>query len=448
MQGYANGAFDAILVTILLLFSGLAAVNLLFRNKRPERRAFILTYAVAILAGGIAQCYSQAVFNNPQSTPDALNIFFPLISARPPFLTLENMPYINSPIAVIAWQQVYKLTWLLGLEFGPHIGVMSNACMMGLVASLTVRTAREFYGEDLRRLNLVGSLFAFNGLFILFGAILIRDCFTTALNVLTLWGIVQWLFRPTLRNLLIATFFVGTSAYAMAYLRVQAILLFGIYALLACLFWFLAKKLDPLRLIVVIFSLVVLLIATPTLYSHANFTEDNQDSWREGYVKQSETASEAGSLGMSILINQPMPIRMLIGSGLLMIYPIPLWAYFNTESTDYAWIKGYNGIYQVLVTPLAISGFVLVVRKFMKNRQEAIPQFFLVVYFLINMAAVVATSLEQRHYAQFIPAFIILAALPDTRVAKVNQLRRTITRWWLFAVFAIHVAWLSLKGIV
>lgn len=75
------------------------------------------------------------------------------------------------------------------------------------------------------------------------------------------------------------------------------------------------------------------------------------------------------------------------------------------------------------------------------------PLLFLAAYLLVNIGAVVATSMEQRHFAQFMPAFIILAALPDTRDIKVTKRLRTISAWWFAAVVLVHLAWLYVKGI-
>lgn len=444
MQSYANGTIDALIVAFLLLSVGLSALIFLFQNMRPERRAFVLTYSVCVLAGGIAQCYSLAVFNNPQSTDDALHTFFPLISAQPPFMTMENMPSHNSPLAVVAWQQVYKLAWGLGLEFGPYTGVMFNAFVMGLVGSFTVRIAREFFGNDTHRLQFVGTLFAFNGLFILFRAVLIRDCFTIALNTLVLWGIVRWLIRQTWWNLLIAVFLMGISTYAMTYLRIQSVLLFGLYGFLAFLFWFFSKRLDAIRLIAILFAVGLAAIALPYLFTYFHITQETQTRGMEQYAEQSLNASVDDSLRMRLIVNQPLPIRLVMGSGVLMIYPIPLWAYFNTNFKDYLWIKGYNGIYQLFVIPLGIVGFSIVFRQLKKDRRQ-IALLFLAVYLLINMVAVVATSLEQRHYAQFMPAFIILAALPNTQNVMVKQRLRTIVVWWWLVVILVHITWVVLK---
>jgi len=406
-------------------------------------RAFLLAYGLCVFVGGLAQVYSLAVFNNPQSTVDSFT-FLGMISPQPPFTTMANMPPVNSPLAVLAWQQVYKLTWVLGFQFGPYTGVMFNALVMGLTASVTVRTARELFGDDGWRLRRVGTLFAFSGLFILFGAVLLRDSLTTFFAALMLWGLIRFLVRQTLRSLLLATVLTGVSAYAMAYLRLPAVVLFGLYVALTFLFWFLATKMNATRLFAVTLALCVLLIAGPFLMNYVQILQETQSQTMTAYSEHASDTSSADSLGMQLIIQQPLPVRLVLGSGLLMVSPIPLWASFNMRSLDYHWIKGYHGIYQVLVLPLVFGGFIMAFQKF--RRERAVPLAFLAVYLLMNMVAVVATSLEQRHVAQFMPAFIILAALPDTRLTKTRKSLRTIVMLWFIVVILVHLAWAVMKG--
>jgi hypothetical protein len=83
----------------------------------------------------------------------------------------------------------------------------------------------------------------------------------------------------------------------------------------------------------------------------------------------------------------------------------------------------------------------MAVRAFGKDRQRAIPLLFLAVYLLMNILAVVATSLEQRHIAQFMPAMIILAAVPDTRERETRKTVWDCALVWIFVVVLVHLAW-------
>jgi hypothetical protein len=444
MQAYANGTVAAFLVASLFLVTGGAVIRLVFPRARPELRAFLLTYAICLFVGGLAQCYSMVAFGTPQSTIDA-STFLRHIAPEPPFTTMADMPPFNSPLAILIWQQVYKVAWWLGLDFGSYTAVMFNALVMGLTASITVRTAREFFGDDDWRLRRVGTLFACCGLFILFGAVLLRDCFTTFFNALVLWALVRWLCRSTLRNLFLALGLTGVSAYAMIYLRFESVLMFGLFWFLGFLFWFWRDRLNPTRLAAVLLVCCVGMIGGSYLRSYVQMSQKSQARTMTGYLRMAAKASQDDSLGMRLVVKQPLPIRLVLGSGSLMVYPIPLWAYLKTGATDYHLIRTYHGIYQVLVLPLVFVGVIMVMRQFGKGRKESRPLLFLVVYLLMNLGAVVATSLEQRHLAQFMPAFLILGAVPDTRDEGTRVSVRYMAIAWFCMVILVHLAWAMAK---
>jgi len=128
-------------------------------RKGPEQRAFLLSYGICVVVGGLAQYYALAVFGDPQSTPDAVSTFLAAISPALPWTTFSDMsPTFNSRVAVLIWQQVYKLTWLLGRECWLRAAVLFNALVMGLPAGITVVTARELFGDGLWRLGGVGTV--------------------------------------------------------------------------------------------------------------------------------------------------------------------------------------------------------------------------------------------------------------------------------------------------
>lgn len=443
MQGYANGTVDAFFVAILLLLAGVTAVIPVFLKGRAELRAFLLTYGVCVFVGGLAQCYSLVFFHNPQSTIDAVYTFFPLISFQPPFTTAADIPpFFNSPLAILIWQQVYRLSWMLGFDFGPYVGVMFNAFVMGLIGSITVRIARDLFGNDVWRLRRVGTLFAFCGIFILFGSVLLRDCFTAFFNTLVLWGLVHWLCRSTLIRFIIAVALTGISISAMAYLRFDSIVLFGLFWLMALMFWFLKRRPNGVRIFAVGMLLLALLFAGVYIKSYIDVSLVFQSTRAERYLSKHEEYSKSNSLVIRYVLNQPFLIRSVLGTPLMWIHPIPLWHFFRIELRDYEWLLGYHGIYQIIVLPLLFVGIFKVLHQYQKERCQSLPFLFLVLYIIVSFLVVVMTSLEMRHVGQFFPAFIIIAALPDTRETKTQNQVRWISIWWFSFVYLVHIAYL------
>ncbi len=448
MQAFANGAIEAVLVMLFFLLVGRAVIVLVFPNRKPEMRAFLLMFAVCIFVGGLAQIYSTLVFHDVQSTIDARTTLRK-IGPEVPYRTLETISAIHpGPLAVMIWQKVYEVASWLGLKFGAYSGVMFNALVMGLIGSFTVQIARELFGDDSWRLRRVGTLVAANGMFILFGAILLRECFTTFFVTLVLWGAIHLLVRAKARWLLINAAIIGISTWAMQYLRKEVAPLFILYGILMFLFW-LFKKSGFVNLIVICLLLLVVFGGGVFLSSHVQdyvqALTGIQTSELEKYVNIVEIDSAEDSLGREFVYNQPLPIRLVLGSVTFMLSPIPLWAHFWIGAGEYHWIKGYNGLYQLFVLPFVFAGALAAFRMFFRDTKRSWPLMFLIIFVLINLIGVVATSLETRHFGQFMSAVVILAAIPDTREKGTENELRSIRAWWFFGVLLAHLAWAILK---
>ena len=446
MQGYASGTLDALLVGVFFLLAGCGVVAAAFRARRPEVLAFVLTYVMCLVAGGLAQCYSLLVFQAPQDFSDAI-YFYEQISARPPFTPLTSMLSAHL-VATGTWQALYRATWWLGFPFGPYTGVMFNAFVVGLAGSLTVGTARMLFGHDPWRLRRVAVLFAFCGLSLLFGALLLRDCFALFLTALWLWAAVRFLARPSAWRLTSGAIVVSVSTYTLQFVRAEAVMLFGVHAVILSGFWFFTKRLSLVRIVIASLLLSALVIAGSYLMNYAMTLQRVLAGSADSYATLSAAEAGRDSLGMQFIVNQPLPIRLIGGAGTLLASPIPLWTSFRVGATSYLWIKGYSGVYHVLVLPLCLAGILAAVRLALKDGLRASPALFVAVFWLVSLLAVVASSGEQRHLGQFLSAFMILAAMPDTRQARERQLVRRIATPWFAAVVLVHVAWGILKGVL
>jgi len=446
LQGYANGTAEAPLVGMFFLASGCGVVAAAFRGRGPEVRAFMLAYGLGVLAGGLAQCYALVVFGEPQSFSDSV-YFLQQVSPRPPFVALLEMP-ADVALAIAAWQGLYAAGWWLGLSFGTYTAVMFNALVMGISGSLTVATARALFGHDPWRLRRVGTLFAFCGLSLLFGALLLRDCFVVFFTTLWFWGVVRWLVRPCARTLVAAAILTAVSVCAMLFLRDEAVVLFGLFGGLAIACWYAARRLNAARLSVIALALAAVLAASPYIAGYAQAFLNAQTSGEDKYTSLSEQEDTGSSLGMRLIVHQSLPVRLVFGTGLLLVNPIPLSANFRAGALEYYWIRGYHGIYQVLVLPLGLAGLLAAGRMLLQERRKAFPWMFVALFLLLGVLAVVSSSGELRHLGQFMPAFMILAALPDTRQVRDRLRVRWIALPWYAAVMLAHAAWAVMKGVI
>lgn len=439
LQAYANSSAAVIPVALTFLVAGYLAVTLGFPGKRPELRVFMLTYGISILVGGLAQCYSVYAFQDPANFSDSV-YFFAQLSPKPPFRQWAELPS-DTVLALATWQQLYRAAWYLGFSFGPYLAVMFNAMVIGLAGSLTVATARPLFGDDSKRLNRVVLLFAFCGLFIAFGSVLLRDSFVVFFNALWLWGIVRWVSRPTPRSFLIAMGVTAISIYAMLNLREEMVMLFGVYILLAVLAWYCAKKLNISRILAVAFILAAVPVADTYVTGFMQEFRDTQATGQQNYSNLGTVETGGNSLGNRLVVEQPLPIRLVVGAGTLLINPIPLWSNFKEGASDYHIIEGYHGFYLVFVMPLCIAGLIEIVRLLRKQGRKAIPMLFLAAYLGVNLAAVAGSSKLERHLGQFLAAVTIVAALPDQDDKAQRKRVRLLYLGWFSGVVLIHVAW-------
>jgi len=152
-----------------------------------------------------------------------------------------------------------------------------------------------------------------------------------------------------------------------------------------------------------------------------------------------------GSLGSALVAGQPVPVRLVVGPFYVMISPIPLWNNFRVGVRDYHWIKGYHGLFVLFIMPMVIMGAIIFFRRAIKGGAEAPVACFVVFYAIITLLAIAATSLENRHQGQFLPAMLILAAVPDKSDPVTKSGLGFITTGWLFFILAGHMFWMVLK---
>lgn len=453
LQSYANGTMDAFYTSLLLLLVGACLVSGVLPRKSAELRAFVMSFSLSVLVGGLAQAYALYAFDTPMSTTDANN-FFNSILTRPPFHTLEELATawlgerflgFGAPLAIVIWQRVYHVFALLGFTHGPYIGVQFNALVVGLAGSLTVYTARAMFGDDPWRLRRVAHLYAGCGLFLLFGAVLIRDGFTLFLNLLVFWGLIRWLQHPTVRRYAIALAITAAAGLAMWYLRRNSTYLFGLFHMMALFCWYWRGRRSMGHTLATLSLPLILAFASAFFYQYFSASFDVLTRESENYVELAAKDSLSDSLGMALVVNQPLPIRATLGSGVLLAFPIPLWAYLEAGASEYELIKTWQGLYMIAMLPLALAGFLGVLYNIRRRGEFVSEQVFIALYAAGMLAAVAATSLETRHIGQFLPAFILLAALPDTRQRKERRRVATMRFTWIAILGAVHLAWAGVR---
>ena len=449
LQAYANGTIDGFFVAWFLLVVGALTIKAILPRGTQELRTFGLSFGVCILAGGFAQSYSVFNFGDVMSTVDA-NKFYSMIYDRPPYDTLEELATVwtgdrflgyGAPLAIVIWQQVYHLFSAMGFSHAPYLGVQFNALVVALSGSVTILAARSIFGDDRWRLRRVGNLYACCGLFVLFGSILIRDGFTLYLNLLVFWSLIHWLQRPTVRNYVLALVVTIVAGVSVWYLRKNSTYLFGLFHMMALFCWYWRGRKSMGHALATLSLPLILAFASAFLYQYFSASFDVLTRESENYIELAANNSLSDSLGMALVVNQPLPIRATLGSGVLLAFPIPLWAYLQPGASEYELIKTWQGVYMIYMLPLALAGFLGVVHNIRRRDEFVSEQVFIALYAVGMLAAVAATSLETRHIGQFLPAFILLAAMPDTRQRKERRRVVSMRFTWIAILGVVHLAW-------
>jgi len=180
---------------------------------------------------------------------------------------------------------------------------------------------------------------------------------------------------------------------------------------------------------------------------HSSITtliEDRSD--RALLYQNSAEGSSNYSLGYNLVVSQPSPIRLLLGLGYMHVFPLPLWQGLSSELGDYHWIKSYQGVFLVCLFPLGFLGLLRGIKLTISGGAHVPQVAFLSLYSIFTLLIVISTTLETRHHGQFLPSFLILAALPNLNNREHRKQYRLIAYFWFLAVAFTHVLWMIIKG--
>jgi hypothetical protein len=429
-----DGSMGPALIGSLFFCVGLLIHVLPGLNNPYARRAFVLSFCVCVLITGIAQTYAQISFGTPHTTVDAETFYF----------TCRDGPaahYLNEVLPVAIWQHLYAI-YNRGSPAGPWLGVLVNCLLVGLSGSITVRAGLYVFGDDDVRLRRLGTLFAVCGIFWLYGSIFVRDSFALFLNVLVLWGIVRGLALPSTKNLIIMVATLLFGFICMEYVRDGLKPMFVLFGLMTLFSWTRKVRSSAVVLMLPLVIMLIGLMLLPFLKPNVGVVSETVV---EKSIKYGSRYEAAGSLGQTLVAGQPVPIRLLVGPFYILISPIPLWVGFHFGLKEYIWLKGCYGVYLVLIMPMVILGLMDFFKRALRGGPGAPVACFIAFYAVITLLAIAATSLENRHHGQFLPAMLILAVIPDKYDPDTMNKARFVKMGWFSFVIIGHLAWVVLK---
>lgn len=467
--GFAQYSWDVWVPILTHLVLGVLVVIAIFPKLHSEFRFFLIMYSVCIFWGGASQVYALFQDGDPTGITDAVTYFGRILDSPPHYTwnQVMTLPHpdgtrlgTNAPLAVWIWQRVYNFHLALGCTFGSHIGVTFNAMIVGLSAAVTVATARVLFCGDLRRIIRVGRIFSVMGLFWLFGSLHLRDCFALLLNSIVLYSLILALVRRNTLTTIITTILVIFASITMYYIRDKAAVLFGIFALLAGLCWYWCERMTPAKTLVTFLVPLLLLVGSVHLLDYLSTAKIYADEKRARWVELSEAQFDDSSLGMALVVNQPLPIRCILGLGFLLVNPIPVWGFLKPGVSPYHLFLTWNGLCVIFLTPLVLNGIWFIFHSQTYKKIQSIQEshvaylcestmwsaeLFLLGFVMISTLAFTATTLLIRHYGQFLPGILLLAALPGRNYPEIKRISRITNATWFIIVIVVHMAWFVMK---
>lgn len=444
VQVLSYGTLQVLVPTLTMLGLGVVLMVLLGIGGRYEYRAYFLTFSVCWFWAGVAAFYANQLDEYIQNYQDAGRFFDLVTSGSVEQLSLEELALMTTGAGAVAiWRAIYDFFWAIGFERGRYIGIAVNVLLVAMTGVVAVKIVRTIFGEDAARLRRVVVIYAMCGVFWLFAATHLRDAAgllgVTALALV--W--VRYLATPGVVNL--------------AWLVVATVLAFGFFGFLRAQFLFVPLAMLASGVAALMFSsatkrktrvlivIAAIVIGLPMLAAMiAIFQSDLVDFLLRGnqqYTEMSQSQADVDSLGTRLIVEAPLPLRILFGSGYMFVFPIPIWSGFTLETVYYL-LKSLHAIYMYFVTPLFVYGSWQVLRRQPLRTAPILFMLFVSIGFTLSIAA---TSLETRHFGAFLVPVMIIALLPDLTKTLERDAARNLTLLLLTAMMGVHLVWLGIK---
>jgi hypothetical protein len=430
------------LLFALLLFAPAALCLTLLPNRTSaDMRVFGRSFAIGLLAAGIASYYAIVLLDPFQLSSDASS-FFELSSQAGPARSLQDLQTITEGAgAIVLWSWFYNLAALFGFPREPYIGILINVFLVAIAAVVCARSARRLYGDDEYRIRRLILFFTISGDMWLLAGVHLRDSVIFLMIALLTHAWIVYLSDLKHSRIIVA---VLATVIAMPVLQVMRKEFFYVPLMVAfiaivCLNFSRGRGDDRfITLVSVVGGLLLLLVAAVVFGPQI---ETLLLAGRETYGGAAIADSRSGSLGTALIVQQPLPIRIALGVPYLYYFPIPFWVGFSDESAIQLF-KSINALSFYPISAFSFAGAFLILR----NRQLRSPAFlFLVLVPLVFSVSIALTSLETRHLAAFMSLFFLVGLMPDFR----NPAERGVLRLSLFFTAAsmvlVHAAWFTLR---
>lgn len=442
LQVAAYGSIQPIVICLFFIVPVMFLLRLKHLGWSDERRAYLLVYSIGWFWAGIAALYANYLKDPLQITMDAAYFYKYSIND---YFSGMNLIHASTrsegALMYKIWTFFYDLFASIGFEKGRYIGIAVNVTFVALTAVVGVRIMKMVFGRDEVRIRRFTLIFSCCGVFWLFGAIHNRDAAILFAVTLLVYYWIRFLHDQLISNVLRLSIASVVAHLTFVFLR-KEFLFIPIVMILTGFTALVIGKVKERKFGVILFVAMLLLIAASYFFSvmWSDFL-DTLTGGNEYYSRAAREESGAGSLGYELIINQPLPLRLIAGFIYLFIYPIPFWSGFQLVSA-YDLFKSFHVVFMLLITPL----FALAVLRVIKSKMLATPPIlFLLLSFVGFTLSVAGTSLETRHFGVFLPILLLIAMVPDLSLKRDRLAYRKLLTLFVSAIVLVHLAWAVMK---
>lgn len=346
--------------------------------------------------------------------------------------------------AIYVWVFIYKFFSTIGFQQTPTIGIIFNSWLLAIGCVIGVNIVKLIYNEIRISRNFI-VLYSLCAIYWLFGSVHIRDSFVVLLAISQFYFVIKYLKRKSIQSFIVLVITTIISSLFFPFLRTEFYFI-PILFFAAAIFIpnFFGEKKKNTLIVVSVLIFILLTFSFLLFGGYIDLILDVLERGQKGYLDEIAETASSSSLGVKLIIDQPILIRLILGSVYMHIYPIPFWYGFKTD-TIYDLFKSLNLFFLWGTLPL-----VYIVMREIKKQEKVLKEIilFCISVYIILVLAIAGTSLETRHLAVFFVPLLVIAAKPNlSNTLTFGLYKRTLAKILLLVVF-VHLGWIALKFIL
>jgi len=444
IQSFVHYTLFTFLVYSLHLIFGRVILLFLKVKQFKELRSYYVLFFLCCFWAGVSSLFPFHIDGFKFSSIDEEYFYNYSTSSN---LSFEGLfvSGTESVLAISTWNILYRAYGFLGIENLQYIGISFNILLVSLSIVFWIKVVRILFISDDSRLDYFISIYSLSGIYWLFGASHLRESFLLINFSILIYCWIVFLNRKKFKNKILI---ISISLLSIITLGLNRNEYFSLPAVLLIIF-IISSYIEfdkSLKSLIKLFSLISFtlpifyFLLKSTYFSELTGIIEKRNIF---YTSFSIQNAQEQSLGVSLILNQPSIIRVVLGSLYLFLYPIPFWTGFQTISS-YSFLKTFQPFLMIFVIPRLIIG----IYQIMTNvKFKNVSFIFILLVSFIFTAVLAFTSIETRHFGMFLPLFYIIALIPDMNNIKIKNQVRIIFFILTFMLITLHFSWILLKFI-